>query len=169
MKRKNDIRETVNTLLYVLLGVALALTITQGMALALSTSLPIVAVESNSMVPTFQKGDILILQGVPAGELAIGDIIVFSPRAQAIPVVHRIVAENPDGTFQTKGDANPTQLAFEKSIAPDQVHGKVILILPYLGWVKIGILEYGLPNAGLIAALLVVAALLYITVQKYRK
>ncbi|MBI4020143.1 MAG: signal peptidase I [Candidatus Aenigmarchaeota archaeon] len=162
-------KDYIGTALYVLLGIVLALTITQGLALALSTDLPIVAVESNSMVPTFQKGDILVLQGVAAEELKIGDIIVFSPAGQAIPVVHRIIAKNGDGSFQTQGDANPTQLAFERLIKPEQIHGRVVLIAPYLGWVKIGILEYALPNAGIMLAVAIVLALLYLAMQKYRK
>jgi len=143
---ENNIKSLVSTILYVLVGILLAFGINHGLALALSTPIPVVAVESNSMVPTFQRGDILVLQGVKAEELKVGDIIVFSPEGQAVPVVHRIIEINPDGTFQTKGDANTRQLSFEIRIRPDQIRGKEILILPYLGWIKIGITEYVIPN-----------------------
>lgn len=150
-----------STAVYILLGIILAFLINQGMALGLSTGMPIVAVESNSMVPTFYKGDILMLQGVPPDRLKVGDIIVFSPKGSAYsgiggflssspittPIVHRIVKINEDGSFQTKGDANPGQLPFEKSIDAGQIHGRSIFIIPYLGWVKIGITEYVIPNA----------------------
>jgi len=154
---------------YVLLGVVLAFLINQGMAFALSTDMPIVAVESNSMVPTFYRGDILVLQGTQPQDLNIGDIIVFSPRSAqtnidpltgqstSFPIVHRITKVNPDRSFQTQGDANPGQLYFEKHIEPSQIHGKSVLIIPYLGWVKIGITEYVVPNALWIAIAAVIA------------
>lgn len=137
---------TNSSIFYVIIGVLLAFGVNHGLAFALSTDMPIVAVESNSMVPTFYKGDILILQGVPADQLDVGDIIVFSPPKQDIPVVHRIIDVNPDGTFQTKGDANPDQIWYEKSIKSSQVHGKEIFIIPFLGWIKIITMEYVMPN-----------------------
>lgn len=133
-----NVRNSLGTLGYVALGIVLAFAANQGLALALSTDMPMVAVESNSMVPTFNKGDILILQGIPSSELEIGDVVVFSPYGRETPVVHRLIAKNPDGTFQTRGDANTGQLPFEKRIEPSQIHGRSIAIIPYLGWVKIG-------------------------------
>ncbi len=137
---------TNSSIFYVIVGIVLAFGVNHGMALALSTDMPIVAVESNSMTPAFYRGDILILQGVPADQLAVGDVIVFSPPKQQIPVVHRIIEINSDGTFQTKGDANPGQIWYEKSIRASQVHGKQIAIIPMLGWVKIVTMEYLIPN-----------------------
>jgi len=72
-------RFTNSSIFYVIVGVILAFGVNQGLAFALSTDMPIVAVESNSMIPTFYKGDILVLQGVPADQIMVGDIIVFSP------------------------------------------------------------------------------------------
>lgn len=147
---------------YVLLGVILAFGINQGLAFALSTDMPIVAVESNSMVPTFQRGDILVLQGVPSDQLKIGDIIVFSASGQATPIVHRIIKINPDGTFQTKGDANSGQLSFEKNINPEYVHGKEIVIIPYIGWIKIAVTEYLAPNILWVILISSLAAIAYV-------
>lgn len=143
---KKKIPNQMTTLLYIIVGIILAFLINQCLVFALGTNMPIVAVESNSMVPTFQRGDILILQGVSAGEIKIGDIIVFSPEDVNTPIVHRVIKINPDNTFQTKGDANDAQLPFEKKITPKQIHGKSILIIPYLGWIKIAIVEYLIPN-----------------------
>lgn len=142
------IEELYSTILYIILGIFLAFIINQGLAFALHTDLPIVAVQSGSMEPTFYKGDLLVLQGIDPNELKVGDIIVFSYPGGSTPVVHRIIKINPDGTFQTKGDNNIAQLPFEKRIEPDQIHGKIILIIPFLGWVKIGVVEYVLkfPN-----------------------
>jgi len=150
LKKLKKLKRPFNSSIgYVLLGIILAFLINQGLSFALSTDMPIVAVESNSMVPTFYKGDILVLQGAPSNELEIGDIIVFSPQGAntgSTPIVHRIIKTNPDGTFQTKGDANPGQLYFEKHIEPSQIHGRSMVVVPYLGWVKIGITEWVIPN-----------------------
>lgn len=136
-----QIKEPYSTFFYIVLGVFLALGINQGLALALHTDLPIVAVQSNSMVPTFSKGDLLVLQGAEPGDISVGDVIVFSHSSSSPPVVHRVIKINPDGTYQTKGDANSGQLPFEKRIEPSQIHGKSILTVPYLGWIKIGAVE----------------------------
>jgi signal peptidase len=138
--------EEVSTFMYVIVGVLLAFGINQGMAFALGTSMPVVAVESNSMVPVFARGDMLILQGVPQESLAVDDVIVFIPGDRNVPIVHRIIEVNQDGTFQTKGDANPKQLPFEKRIEYTQIMGKQILIIPVLGWVKITVTDILLPN-----------------------
>lgn len=151
-------RRNLGTIGYICIGIAMAFAINQGLAFALSTDMPVVAVESNSMVPAFTRGDILILGGVPADQLKTGDIIVFSPPGHATPVVHRIMKINSDGSFQTKGDANSGQLSFETHIMPGQIHGRVILMVPMLGWVKIGTMEYIIPNLPVIIVIVVLAA-----------
>lgn len=156
---KGDTKETI---IYMVIGVLMAWGINQGMAVALTTDMPVVAVESNSMVPVFFKGDILVLQGVSQGDLDVGDVIVYSVKSRNVPVVHRIVKVNPDGSYQTKGDANSGQLDFEYYIPHENVHGKVVVIVPYLGWVKIGMMQYILPNIiFVIAAVVVIAAIYY--------
>jgi signal peptidase I len=135
------------TLAYIIIGVLLAWGINQGMAAALSTDMPVVAVESNSMVPVFYKGDILVLEGIGSDGPQVGDVIVYSVQGRSIPIVHRIVKENPDGSYQTKGDANNGQLEFEYHVPRESMHGKVVAIVPYLGWVKLGATQYVLPNA----------------------
>lgn len=157
-----------NSVFYIIFGVALAFGINGGLALALNTDMPVVAVESNSMIPTFSRGDILVLQGIPADQLKIGDIIVFSPGPQQIPVVHRIIEINPDNTFQTRGDNNPGQLPFERRIESSQIHGKAILIIPYLGWLKIGLTQYVLTNWLLVVLVVGAGAFIYIGVKSYR-
>jgi len=173
MKRL-DFEGNKGTVFYIFLGIFLAFAVNQGLALALSTDMPVVAVESNSMIPAFHKGDILLISGISDksryGEfISVGDIIVFSVEERNTPIVHRVVEINPDGTFQTRGDANRgQQLPFEKHIEPGQIHGKVVFILPFLGWVKIGLTEYILPNIYAMLVLTVGVAFLYLTVKKYR-
>ena len=176
-KRWADLDGTQGTIIYVLVGVFLAFGINVVLGQALATDMPVVAVESNSMVPTFSQGDILIIQGAKnpqdyAGLLRVGDIIVYSVDGRDVPIVHRITTINPDGSYQTQGDACTGQHPFEKSIQADHVHGKVVTIVPYLGWVKIGVTEYALPfiaaNAVLVAVLAATVAFLYLMVKEYR-
>ncbi|MBI4173669.1 MAG: signal peptidase I [Candidatus Aenigmarchaeota archaeon] len=166
--------ETLSTALYIVLGVLAAVAINAGMGFALGTDLPIVAVQSGSMVPAFYKGDLLILEGMKGreGSLQAGDVIVFSPPGREVPVVHRIIALNPDGTFQTKGDANPTQLPFEKGISADQIHGRSIITIPYLGWVKIAAVDayfYAVANPMLAAIALAGLLLAFFAWDKLEK
>jgi signal peptidase I len=162
MKRKKIRRYTNSSIFYIVVGVILALGINQGLAFALSTDMPIVAVESNSMVPEFYKGDMLVLQGSSQESLAIGDVIVFDPPSGGTPVVHRIVEINTDGSFQTKGDANNGQLFYEKDIDFSQIHGRVVMIIPYVGWIKIGMIQYIVPNIMWILLGSAIIGLLYI-------
>ncbi|MFH1444897.1 MAG: signal peptidase I [Nanoarchaeota archaeon] len=154
---------------YIILGVALAVAINIGMGLFLSTDMPVVAVESNSMVPTFSKGDILVLQGISSEDTAVGDIIVFSVKEQTTPVVHRVISINDDGTFKTRGDANSGSLSFETSIDASQIHGKSIMIIPYLGWVKIGLTEIFLPNILFFIIVIAVSGMIFYNKDKIMK
>lgn len=177
MRLKTNFGETTETLFYIFLGVFLAFGINIVLGQALSTDMPVVAVESNSMVPTFYQGDILIIQGVRdpndyINSLQIDDIIVFSVEGRDVPIVHRIKQVNPDGSFQTQGDACTGQHPFEKHIDPETIHGKVVMIIPYLGWVKIGVTQYILPflakNIVFVVAVVVTVSFLYIMVKRYR-
>jgi signal peptidase len=167
----------VETIIYVVLGILLAFGINQGLAFALSTDMPVVAVESNSMVPTFHKGDILIIQGVRDPKdydkfLEVGDVIVFTQSGRQIPIVHRIIRKNPDGTFQTKGDANPGPIVSnnvnEREVKPEQIKGKMLIIIPYLGWVKIGITEYIIPNILIVIPIIIAVTFLYFIAKNIR-
>jgi signal peptidase len=152
---KNE--SALSTIGYIILGIVIAYTVNLALSAALNTSMPVVAVESNSMVPTFYRGDILILNGVNASSLKVGDIIVYSPDGQVVPIVHMIIAINPDGSFQTKGDANAGQLAFEKHVTVSEIHGVMIGIIPYAGWIKIAVTDYIIPNMLWIAVAAVLA------------
>ena len=94
----------------------------------------------------FKKGDIIIVWGRFTPKL--GDIIIFQPNPDSRaprPIIHRIVDINEDNTYQTKGDHNPQQLTpsnnayktDETNIKQEQIIGKAIIKIPYLGWIKI--------------------------------
>lgn len=103
----------------------------------------------------FDKGDIIILFGADPEELEPGEIIVYWG-GKEYPIIHRIIAENDDGTFQTKGDHNLGQIVTppfldERSVPPDRIIGRAVLRVPYLGWVKIGFVSL-LTRIGISAA-----------------
>lgn len=81
-------------IIYLLLGVVLALALNKGLGLALSTRYPVVTVKSGSMVPTLNVGDIVFVYG--RGEYRPGDIAVFDGWRKA-PIIHRIVAKTEKG------------------------------------------------------------------------
>jgi len=140
--------ELISTLIYIAVGLFLAQFINFGLGYALQVDKPIMAVVSSSMVPTFYKGDLILVRGADPAELERGDIIVYQNPYKSIPVVHRIVDITEEGgrrTFYTKGDHNPwcDQIA---GIAPpveeEWIRGKVFLIVPKLGWFKVFLMEY---------------------------
>ena len=81
--------------------------------LGLGTTTPLVVVTSESMVPTLEVNDLLVLQGRAPEDIAVNDIIVFRASWYAeAPIVHRVVSiEEVNGTYRyyTRGDNNPSQ------------------------------------------------------------
>jgi|GEM_PF-1058201 len=124
------------TIVYVLLGILIALAANQALMPVLHTDTPIVAVFSGSMVPTMEKGDLVIVQG--GTEIKVGDIVVFDSPVYNYPVIHRVMGITADG-ITTKGDHNSVQ---DNWVIPvDKIHGKAIMRIPYVGWVKVGVYE----------------------------
>jgi len=89
----------------------------------------------------FERGDLLIVQGVSSfSEISIGDVVILDQGSDVIPLVHRVVAiweENGSARFMTKGDANSSSLATEISNRPEQIIGKVIFVIPKLGFISL--------------------------------
>jgi signal peptidase len=88
-----------------------------------------------SMEPTVMSGDVVITREVPAESVAIGDIIRF--RRGDTYILHRVVEIQMDGSdiqFITRGDANH---ALDPPVSAHQLHGKVILTMPKIGWMTI--------------------------------
>ncbi|MBI2548899.1 signal peptidase I [Candidatus Woesearchaeota archaeon] len=100
----------------------------------------------------FNKGDIMVLLGTPARSLEAGDVIVFQSK-RTDPIIHRII--NVDGQqgkaiFQTKGDHNQQSIASssldEINIREEQIIGRAVLRIPYLGYIKIWFVQLLNPN-----------------------
>lgn len=90
---------------------------------------------SSSMEPTYSPGDMVIT--VPQDSYAIGDVVTFQPISNDPTLVtHRIVAQRSgsDGvSYLTRGDANGSA---DDPIVADQVMGKVLYHVPYIGHVS---------------------------------
>ena len=82
----------------------------------------------------FKIGDIFVLK--KAEDIKIGDVIVYDNKISNAPIIHRVVGIK-DGDYQTKGDHNSASFPFEDKIMKEQIYGKVLLKIPYLGWVKV--------------------------------
>lgn len=103
-----------------------------------------------SMKNGFSKGDIVVVYGRFQPKL--GDIIIFRANPESIaprPIIHRIVKIE-DNKIETKGDHNRLQLTSsnnayltdETNINNNQLIGKALFKIPYLGWPKIWLVEF---------------------------
>jgi len=141
------------------------------MGLIFASSLPMVVVESTSMVhetgfdgfwqnygnfyeeigiskSEFEKFS--LTNGFNKGDIMviqgkddyrIGDVIVFRVPQQSTPIIHRIIKIE-NGNYSTKGDHNSYQISYEKSIQKSQIVGKAVGRIPYLGWLKMIFVEF---------------------------
>jgi signal peptidase len=94
-------------------------------------------IASNSMSPHFFAGDVVVTQDVSAERIQEGDIIRF--RLGKRSIVHRVVEISQDGgqyIFITRGDAND---ANDEPVFEPALQGKVILVIPKIGWLSIGL------------------------------
>lgn len=139
-------KEIKETALYLVAGLLLAYIINLGLGYALHADKPVMAVVSKSMEPTFYKGDIVVIKGVDPSEVKVGDIIVYYNPYRNFPVVHRVVEIKREGSsfcFITKGDNNRTNpfpdqfMGIAPCVTPDMVKGKVIYVIPKLGWPRV--------------------------------
>jgi signal peptidase len=115
-----------------------------------------------SMTPAIAPGDVVIVDSVPARDIAVGDVIVFEQQAgDAIPITHRVIgversADTPPA-FQTKGDANED--ADLAAVTPDRLIGRVVFSIPLIGHV---VQFVGTP-AGFVALVVVPLGLLVVS------
>ena len=142
-----------------------------GLALALGSELPLVAVISGSMehegleyeqwwdqneewylenditngdfqeykfVNGFDKGDVIILGAYDDAE--VGDVLVYSSTNHPYPIIHRVTYINEeDLTYELKGDNN--DVGDPDLVENEQLIGKALYRIPYIGWVKIWFAE----------------------------
>jgi signal peptidase I len=131
-------------------------------ALTTQESNPFTIVTGTSMTPTIPPGSVAIISKVPFDQLQRGDVIVFVPFIVAANggscdtsagsnlvqetfrpcfVIHRVYQIqdlNGQRIITTKGDNNPGPIdQYDTSINSSMYIGKVILIMPYVGYLTV--------------------------------
>ncbi|MHA1475804.1 MAG: signal peptidase I [Promethearchaeota archaeon] len=151
---KKQKKEAIIAILMVIIAIGGTFAFLGILRVTLKTDNPLVVVTSESMVPTIDVGDLLVIQGKDPSEIENGTIILYDSRGLwpnryvEEPIVHRIVDKylnDTDGKwyFITQGDNNsdtdPPDGAFGTEIAvpEDRVIGIVKNIIPKIGMVKI--------------------------------
>ncbi|MDG5776652.1 signal peptidase I [Haloarculaceae archaeon H-GB1-1] len=129
------IRSVANALGVAVLLVALVLTVVVAVPSAIGAESSYVVL-SDSMSPSIEAGDVVVIRDVPTESLQEGDVITFESSREGGPnrVTHRIVdvMDGDDGlTFRTKGDAN--EEADRSLVTPSQIEGKLWFHVPAVG------------------------------------
>ena len=116
------------------------------------------AIVSGSMTGSYDRGSVVYAETVPVSELAVGDVITYSPPRGEGPdglVTHRIASighdRNGEPVFRTKGDANRRADPWKFQL--DQpTQARASFGIPYLGYAiaalsirEIRLLVIGLP------------------------
>jgi signal peptidase len=123
-----------------------------GSQLVLNTPYPALVVVSDSMQPTLNVGDIIIVQGVSASQIHAnpinGDIIVFASQSDpSFRIVHRAISRviNANGTWAitTHGDNNYLGDNEYPNSNSYILIGKVIGVVPYVGNFSIFVSKIG--------------------------
>lgn len=96
---------------------------------------------SPSMVPTINVNDAIIVKRDNDDKYIIGDIISFYSTeydSNGMVITHRIINKQKKNSktslYTTKGDNN--SIADKNSVKTDNIYGKVLLILPKIGFIK---------------------------------
>ena len=94
------------------------------------------------------KGDVIFV--VRPKNLEIGDVVIFEG-GQQHPIIHRLIKDTEP--YQTIGDNNqgqlkpPRDITDETNISQDQLIGKAVFRIPYLGWIKLILFEFARPES----------------------
>lgn len=93
------------------------------------------AVLTGSMSPVIHPGDLIVTQPTDIQNIRVGDVITFQPHsADPMLITHRVVEKSVvagEAQLVTRGDANG---ANDEPIVAEQVKGKVLYTLPYVGY-----------------------------------
>lgn len=121
-------------------------------------------VTTDSMQPSINAGDIVIVKNGKKDKIRQGDVITFNQNDEVI--THRVIkniTEESNVEYITKGDNNNTEDTFK--VKYDDVIGKVIITIPYLGKI-ISILDNKII---ILILLLVILIIIFIKIEKNEK
>jgi signal peptidase I len=122
-----------------LLGLTVLLVVLAAAGMVLDL-LRFTVVDSGSMRPTLNPGDVVVLTSEAPGQMAVGQIVAFHPPGEPhLTVVHRVRAIRRSSRgiiFRTKGDANNAFDPWRARIAGDIVWRKSMKI-PWLGYLVV--------------------------------
>ncbi|CAK7354208.1 unnamed protein product [Dovyalis caffra] len=162
------IRNTLSQFITLGVIVSSALIIWKALMCLTGSESPVVVVLSGSMEPGFKRvknpmfGDILFLH-MRKAPIRTGEIVVYNVDGRDIPIVHRVIEvheqeNNGKVDILTKGDANPTDdrglYAYgQRWLKPQQIMGRAVGFLPYVGWATIIMTEKPIIKYILVGAL----------------
>lgn len=96
------------------------------------------SVETGSMVPVYNVGDVLIAKELETDKIKVGDDIVYKGKGGTLNnkvITHRVMSieKQEDGNYKiiTKGVANELE---DPEISQDQVYGKIVYNVHILGF-----------------------------------
>ena len=101
----------------------------------------LIAIASNSMSPTYKRGDAVIYEKMNINDFEVGDVLAF--QKNSIVITHRITKIWKQGNqyyFTTKGDNNNTEDNF--NVEEKEALGKVRFIFKYIGYPTVIVSEY---------------------------
>ncbi|SPC33486.1 signal peptidase I [Candidatus Nitrosocaldus islandicus] len=133
-----NLNRAVKDVIIIVIGVA---SVWLALRVAFATDNPFYVVSSESMVPTLQVYDVIVVRnGSTFEEVKPGDIIVFqSPSTHDRVIVHRVVKveHSSEKVITTKGDNNPISIpGIDYPITKKEYIGKVVFVVPKLGLVS---------------------------------
>lgn len=133
--RQHDSSKVVNGMFFVVM-VVMVMFMT-----GVFTYKPLV-IMSNSMVPVFSRGSVVVVQKINAVDIRQGDIVQYESSGKM--VTHRVVdikrysSESDDLVFTTQGDNSPSK---DKPVRQNQIVGVVRGSVPFVGYPTVWLQE----------------------------
>ena len=96
---------------------------------------------SQSMVPTININDGIVVKRIDKDKYKVGDIISFSSsniNYRGLTITHRIIDKKnvsvDNSIYTTKGDNN--LVADKSTVLTNQIYGKVLFVIPKIGYIQ---------------------------------
>ncbi|MFI8631294.1 signal peptidase I [Microbacterium sp. NPDC077663] len=113
-------------------------------------------VTGGSMAPTYQRGDLVIIDPARIAEIGAGDVVTVR-RTDGVLYTHRVTSISPNGVITTRGDANP--VADTPTVTRADIAGVVTIHVPQ-PWAGMVTASQSLP--GRISLALVLSGLIFL-------